>query len=163
MIFWLSYFVCSLPFLLAAHGLEVGMTQRKQELSDQYHLQNARKKGAVNDALNFLISQEAQLKEKSGQISAKVDASVVQTANDDLPLCQVSVDNIGRELTFTFNGAKSAPYDHHCWLMRTRYNVAETCALEERKQEMTEIWQWDWSFASALAGFYAASLLMRHQ
>ena len=134
--------------------LDAETMRRKKELLDQYNLATARKKGAIDDALNFLVNQESQEKHLETDYDKAIgtkDTAVVPS-DGQLPLCQVSVDTIGKELTFTFNNASKAPYDHHCWLMRTRYNVAEVCDKEEQDRSQSSLWQWQWGFSSALKG-----------
>lgn len=142
-----------------AHGLDAETLKRKKELLDQYHLANARKKGAIDDALKFLMSQESQEKRLEDQDAEPTGENIAaKPTGDQLPLCQVSADNIRKELTFVFNNASTAPYDHHCWLMRTRYNVAEVCEKEEQDRGETSLWQWDWTFSSAQNGINRLSL-----
>lgn len=144
-------------------------SKRKKELFDAYNLGKARKKGAIEDALNFLVRQESQ-----GQLIPNATASKSGGIGDDvavvlgsesqhtgeLPLCQVSADRIEKELTFTHRGTTLPPYDHHCWLMRTRYNVAEVCENKEKQLKQSNIWEWQYTFESALQGIEGVLLIV---
>jgi hypothetical protein len=131
--------------------------QRKKELFKAYNLGKARKQGAINDTLNFLLSQEQQISKTTSSVDNALDdngiAPVVASANSgELPWCQVSVDRMGKELAFSYRENSLPPYDHQCWLMRTRYNVAEVCQKEEMSKKETNIWEWQYTFKSALKG-----------
>ena len=149
----------SLSFIAAAASAFIPQNatnrdDRKKALLQKYHLDRARKKEAVEDALNFVLGQEEQANEqRNGTISQPGDVKVVPSRlRAQMPLCQVSMDRIRAEVTFDYDAGAKAPYDYQCWAMRPRYHVAETCAKSEQEKGETNLWQWKWTFESAKKG-----------
>jgi len=148
------------PLLASKAALDKAQ-KRREEISLLYNLSKARKKGAVNEALDFLIAQEDLgsafdvSKLKSNTSSNELLPVCADTKSSSCPVCSVTINAIMNEGTFVFLGNTSTlqpPYSHTCWSMRVRYHVAPACEEEEQQRGVQPAWSWKWTLRSALEG-----------
>jgi hypothetical protein len=65
-----------------------------------------------------------------------------------LPVCEIDPSTAQNDGHFTLLKEAEAPYDDHCWIMRSRYHVAPACV----NHSQIPPWQWKWTVGAALRG-----------
>ena len=128
----------------------------------KYNLTNARKKEAVEVAVEYILSQQLQrdwqAEETLGTRNNKPNRNGNKYRNcqqdSNCPICNVSITAILTDGMFVHEPSiKSPPYDYKCWSMRIRYHVAPECAQEELSRGIEPIYKWRWTLRAAEEGY----------
>lgn len=148
---FLTNFCCNL--IVTA---QQGNYTRFNDLKSRYGLQNAKKQGAVQDAVHFMITMEDSSK----------SSNLIQNSNNSInrqhgkcekskscPICNVTISSIINDGTFIFTGNETAPYSQYCWSMRIRYHVAPLCEEMEKLRGVQPAWSWKWTLKAAVEGY----------
>jgi hypothetical protein len=131
--------------------------EKFQEYYDKYNMSNVQRgKGAIGDAVNYLIEQDRIRSEKLNDGAGKDHVNYKNHPNsngDDLPICQVSFDSVADDTYFTFLGNVPPEYDYNtCPVLHPRYHVAPICEQKEREEGIVQLYQWDWTLLAAKKG-----------
>jgi hypothetical protein len=128
-----------------------------QEYYDRYNMSNVQRgKGAIGDAVNYLIEQD-RIRSESLNNGAGVGhvnyQNKINSNTGDQPICQVSFDSIADDTYFSFLGDVRPEYDYNtCPIMHPRYHVAPLCEQREREDGIVQLYQWDWTLLAAKKG-----------
>jgi hypothetical protein len=153
---WCTWF--SLSLLVSRLFVEGNNHQSDEDLKalfeNQFNLSKVRNKGAVGDAVNYLIEQD---KIRAEHLNRSVGRSHINYQTErfakDQPLCQVSFDSIADDTYFSFLGDVKPPYDYNtCPVLYPRYHVAPVCEQREREAGIVQMYQWKWTILASKRG-----------
>jgi hypothetical protein len=145
--------------LLAGWGLSL----ETDRASIAHQFKHAHKREAVNDAVNFLVSQGEAYKETAAAAATRAQSGAVATsvANDysanadgSLPVCKATMSAILNDGMFVYRGAevRSRYNGDTCWARRIAHHVAPTCQVKEAEEGLIPIYKWRWSLRQAEQG-----------
>jgi hypothetical protein len=150
-VLWLLFLLISSRFI---QGINPTDEARKKSFEQQFNLSKVRNKGAVGDAVNYLLEQDKIRVEHHNRSvgSSHVNYRTERFAQDR-PICQVSFDSVADDTYFAFLGDVEPPYDYNtCSVLYPRYHVAPVCEERERAAGIVQMYQWEWTLLAAKRG-----------
>ena len=146
----LLFFIACCIILTAVSALETN----REEIENKF--KHARKKDAVRDAVDFLVSQGKSFEDtvtKDNQIG-KSSTNYVTKEDGSLPVCKATMSSILSDGMFEYNNDVEYPrYDgDKCWARRIAHHVSPSCQEKEITEGIVPLHKFKWTLKQAAEG-----------